>query len=213
MFVIELEEKGVMLLTGYEPFFDMMRNPSIEACRAHEGKIFNGYRIVVEEIPMDYTKLREVIEGHLEKYLPKAAICTGISSTGTCLNVERVAINIGSAEHPTGNFGYKTIDQPLNPEGPAAYFTTLPFREIIEAMNKANVPTLLSNSAGTVGCNQIFYHLMDHLARNMIDIPAGFFHFPRLPEHTVGTRMASMSLELSTRGMEVALEYLSSTLP
>ena len=57
------------------------------------------------------------------------------------------------------------MDERLKAEGPAAYFTELPIRTMLEALKEAKIPAEISNSAGTYGCNQIFYHLMDYLAR------------------------------------------------
>jgi len=210
--VFNVKPKGTILLTGYEPFFDMKRNPSIEACRALDGRSFDGYKVAVEEMPMDYTRIREIIESHIDRYRPTAVVCTGLSSRGTAIALERVAINVGSAEGPS-NFGYKQLDQPLNPEGPVGYWTTLPIRALLEELGKAGIPATLSNSAGTYGCNQVFYHLMDYLAWRNLHIPAGFIHVPRLPEHVLSGDSPSMSLEVTVRAMEVVVAYLASKLP
>jgi pyroglutamyl-peptidase len=206
-----MKSKGIILLTGYEPFAEIKMNPSIEACRRLQSQNFNGYEVVVEEIPMRYQDVREIIEGHIVDYRPAAAISTGIHSRTPRILVERVAINVGSSEGRT-NFGYTSLDQPLNPEGPAVYLTTLPYREFLAALSEAKIPAALSNSAGTVGCNQIFYHLMDYLARMGIDIPAGFIHIPRLPEQALEALLPSMSLDLSARAIEVVVETLSGLL-
>jgi pyroglutamyl-peptidase len=63
-----------------------------------------------------------------------------------------------------------------------------------------------------VGCNQIFYNLMDYLARKGIEIPAGFIHIPRLPEQALDATLPSMSLDLSARAMEVVVETLAGML-
>ncbi len=206
-----MDSKGVILLTGYEPFAEIKMNPSIEACKRLKGRTFNGYEVVVEEIPMRYPEVRGIIEGHLAEYRPAAAISTGIHSRASRIHVERVAINVGSSEGRP-NFGYTRLDQPLNPEGPAAYFTTLPYRELLIALKEAKIPAALSNSAGTVGCNQIFYHLMDYLARMGIEIPAGFIHIPRLPEQALDGALPSMSLDFSVRAIEVVVETLAGLL-
>jgi pyroglutamyl-peptidase len=203
-----MDSKGVILLTGYEPFAEIKVNPSIEACMRLQGRRFYGYEVAVEEIPMRYQEVRGIIEGHIDRYSPAAVISTGIHSRAPRIHVERVAINVGSSEGRP-NFGYTRLDQPLNPEGPAAYFTTLPYRALLEALREAGVPAALSNSAGTVGCNQIFYHLMDYLARTGSDIPAGFIHIPRLPEQALDGALPSMSLNTSARAMEVVVETLS----
>lgn len=206
-----MEIKGVILLTGYEPFAEIKVNPSIEACRRLQGRVFNGYEVVVEEIPMRYQEVRGIIEGHIARHRPAAVISTGIHSRAPRIHVERVAINVGSSEGRP-NYGYTRLDQPLNPEGPAAYFTTLPYRPLLDALGEAKIPAALSNSAGTVGCNQIFYHLMDYLARMGIEIPGGFIHVPRLPEQALDAALPSMSLDLSARALEVVVETLAGRL-
>ena len=207
-----MSEKGCILLTGYEAFANLKVNPSIEACKKLEGKIYNGLKVVVEEIPMKYAEVKDIIYKHMNTYKPSAVICTGVTGRGATITVERVAINVGSADGRI-NYGYEGLDQFLNPEGPVAYWTRLPYRELLKILGDAKVPAILSNSAGTQGCNLIFYHLMDYVAKNNLDIPAGFIHIPCMPENVLGENRPSMSLDLSTRAMEVVVEYLAGTLP
>ena len=207
-----MPEKGVILLTGYEPFGEFKRNSSIEACRKLEGMVYREYRVVVEEITMDFTKVRDIIEDHIENNKPSAIICTGVSGAGSGIAVERIAINVNTALPPRWE-GDVDPDQPLRDGGPAGYFTTLPYRKLLEALKDAKIPASLSGSAGTVGCNQIFYYTLDYLARNKIDIPAGFIHVPRLPEQAVDGRRASMSVESSARAIEAVVDELAKHLP
>ena len=205
-----MAEKGVILLTGFEPFGGSDVNPSSLACRELEGKTFNGYRVVVEEVPLRYHEINDIIKGHVANYRPAAVVSTGQGGGGG-LSVERVAINVGSARMPY-NCGYKPVDEPLNSDGPVAYWTRLPYRRILEELKEAGVPARLSNSAGTFGCNQIFYHLMDHLAGEGLEIPAGFIHVPLLPQQALERVSASMSLELIAKGLEIVMELISKDL-
>jgi pyrrolidone-carboxylate peptidase len=50
---------------------------------------------------------------------------------------------------------------------------------------------------------------MDYLAREGVDIIAGFIHIPRLPEQVLDGVFPSMSLDLSARAMKVVVETLS----
>ena len=202
-----MAEKGVILLTGFEPFGGKEVNPSIMACRKLEGETFNGYRVVVEEIPLRFHEINDLIKGHVSKYRPAAVVSTGQGGGGG-LSVERVATNVCSARMPY-NCGYKPLDEPLNAEGPVAYWTRLPYRRMLEGLKEAGVPARLSSSAGTFGCNQIFYHLMDHLASEGIEIPAGFIHVPLLPQQALERGSASMSLDLIAKGLEVVVELIS----
>jgi pyroglutamyl-peptidase len=149
-----------ILLTGFEPFGDSTVNPSISACRRLEGKRVDGFVIVVEEIPLRFHEIRSAIEEHIARLDPAAVICTGQSSRAL-ISLERVAINIADARIPY-NCGTHPVDELLNGEGPAAYFSALPLREILGAVKEAGIPVGISNSAGTFGCNQIFYHLMNY---------------------------------------------------
>ena len=198
----------VILLTGFEPFGGSHINPSIEACRRLEGETYHGYRVVVEEIPLRYREIQATIEGHIEGHKPSAVVCTG-QGGGTGLSVERVAINIASARMPY-NCGEAPMDELLNPEGPVGYFSRLPYRNLLELLKASGVPSRLSNSAGTYGCNQIFYHLMDYVAREGLDMLSGFIHVPSMPEQVLNRRGgASMSIELTAKGLGVVAEELA----
>jgi pyroglutamyl-peptidase len=205
-----MESEPRILLTGFEPFGESDVNPSILACRRLEGSEVQGFEVVVEEIPLRFHEIKELIEGHIQKHQPSAVICTGQSGRAF-MALERVAINVGDARNPY-NCGYKPVDERLNVEGPAAYFTGLPIRAMLEALKEAKIPAEISNSAGTYGCNQIFYHLMDYLARVKIDIPAGFIHVPSLPEQVVDKKMPSMTVDLIAKALEVAVEVVASGL-
>ncbi|MCW4013278.1 MAG: pyroglutamyl-peptidase I [Candidatus Bathyarchaeota archaeon] len=203
--------KGKILLTGYEPFLDFKRNPSLEACKLLDGMTYNDYEVVVEELPMRYKEIRTIIRQLVDKHQPVAVIATGVSSKAPDICVERVAINVGSTDGGP-NFGYDTLDQVLNTDGPAAYWSTLPIRDIVEAIKSKGIPARISNSAGTQGCNLVFYHLMDYLAEKELDIPAGFIHVPRLPENAVGIINPSMSLLTSARALEEAVSLVADRL-
>lgn len=204
--------KGKILLTGYEPFLDMKVNPSMEAIRMLDGMEYHGYEVVVEEVPMRYAEVRDIIRGYIDNHNPAAVICTGVSSIGTGIAVERVAINLGSADGRV-NFGFECIDQILNPDGPVAYWSTLPIREIVKEINENRVPAYISNSAGTQGCNLIFYHLMDYISEKGLDTLGGFIHVPRLPEYAINSMNPSMNLIDSARALERAVNTTASKLP
>jgi len=205
-----MESKGVILLTGFEPFGGSDLNPSIMACRRLEGRTFNGYGVVVEEIPLRYAEVRPRLIEAVERHSPSAVVCTGQSGAAT-VNVERVAINVADARIPY-NCSEKPRDRAIVEGGPAAYFTGLPIRRLLKALEEAGVPCSLSNSAGTFGCNHVFYELMHHLSVKGVEVPAGFIHVPSLPEQVLEKKTASMSLDTTVRGLEAVLEELTRVL-
>jgi pyroglutamyl-peptidase len=199
-----------ILLTGFEPFGRSTVNPSIAACRRLEGKWVDRFEIVVREIPLRFHEIRGAIDEYVARLDPAAVICTGQSGRAS-ISLERVAINVADARIPY-NCGTHPVDEPLSEEGPAAYFSALPLREILSAMKEAGVPAAISNSAGTFGCNQVFYHLMDYRSRVGFEIPAGFIHVPPLPEQAVNKETPSMALDLIAEALKVAASTVASTL-
>lgn len=199
-----------ILLTGFEPFAGSHINPSIEACKPHDGKTYDGCTVKVVEIPLKYDEVKPSLVKAIEETNPVAVICTGQSGSGD-IRLERVAINIADARIPY-NCETQPVDKTIVPDGPVAYFSTLPLRKLLAALIEAKIPTVISNSAGTFGCNHIFYELMNHRDENKLGIPAGFIHVPSLPEQVIGQTRPSMALSLITEALKVVLETLSTEL-
>jgi pyroglutamyl-peptidase len=199
-----------ILLTGFEPFGGSDINPSIEACKPHDGKVINGVKVKVVQIPLRYDEVKPSLIQAIKETKPDAIICTGQSRSST-INLERVAINVADARLPY-NCGTQPVDRPIEPDGPVAYFSTLPLRKLLAALIEVKIPTVISNSAGTFGCNHIFYELMHYLAENQMNIPAGFIHVPSLPEQIMGENQPSMSLCLIIEALGIVLNTLSGEL-
>lgn len=205
-----MSQQKIILLTGFEPFGGSSVNPSIKACKLLMNEIYNGYTVKVEEIPVKFKEIKPEIIKHMDSYNPSAIICTGQSSR-PLISLERVAINIANARIPY-NCGTKPVDETVEQDGPTGFFTKLPLRKLLESLNEAKIPAEISNTAGTFGCNQVFYHLMKHLEDNGINIPAGFIHVPSLPEQVVGSNKPSMSLEVIAEALRVIIKTISDTL-
>ncbi len=200
-----------ILLTGFEPFGGEKVNPSILACRRLEGKKYSNYTVKVEEIPLRFAEICGTLEGHIQRHKPSAIVCTG-QGGGSWLSLERIAINVADVTRIAYNCGEKPRDAALVEGGPDAYFTHLPIRRLLDRVREGGVPAEISNSAGAFGCNQIFYHLMDYVAREGLAIPAGFIHVPKLPEQVLDKREPHMSLDLIARGLEIVVEDVAATL-
>ena len=100
------------------------------------------------------------------------------------------------------NAGEVRRDPPISPDGPAAYFATLPIHRIVDAIKAAGIPAAISNSAGTFVCNHLMYTA---LARVKPPAIAGFVHVPFLPEQAEKRGAPSMALDDMVRALEIAL--------
>lgn len=202
-----------IVLTGYEPFGPTKDtvNPSWEMVShiSPSSPPLSECTIKAFQIPLVYRSIHPKVQEIIDTENPDIMICTG-QSPAPMICIERVAINLAHAPLTgTGwNCGAKPQDEILVEGGPCAYFSTLPIREIVSKIQGAGIPAATSYHAGTFGCNQIFYYMMNELEKRGKNIPAGFIHVPPLPSQTLDRAWPSMILDMMIKGLEVALEVV-----
>jgi pyroglutamyl-peptidase len=99
----------------------------------------------------------------LTRLRPQLVLCVGQAGGRSTISLERVAINVIDARIPD-NSGRQPIDVAVVKHAPAAYFSTLPVKALLQALRAAKLPVEVSNSAGTFVCNAVFFGLMHALA-------------------------------------------------
>jgi pyroglutamyl-peptidase len=196
-----------ILITGFEAFGEFKVNPSIEAAKKLPSKI-SSYNIKVEEIPLRYAAIKEIIGSLIEKHQPSFLIMTG-QAPRAAVSLEKVAINYAHVKKTAYNCGEKPQHETLEKDGPVAYFSTLPIVDLKNALIKAKIPANISLSAGAFGCNQIFYDGMHYLAENEIKCLAGFIHVPLIPEQALDRPQASMSIDVINQAMLTIINSLT----
>ncbi|RAO76535.1 pyroglutamyl-peptidase I [Dyella jiangningensis] len=197
--------KPRILLTGFTPFGDETINPSWEAVRVLHDREIGGHRVVARLLPTVFAASRHELESAVREIQPAILLGVGQAGGRSRLSIERVAINVQDARLPD-NEGAQPIDEPVMPGGPSAYFSTLPIKAMLAALQAAGLPAEVSNTAGTYVCNHVAY-LMLHLATLAPGARAGFMHIPYLPAQAARLAGApSMAAEDVVRGLAVALE-------
>lgn len=205
------------LLTGFEPFNDYKINPSVKLAKEFHNCEFYSVnkklKVVGEEISLNYTTINSSIQSLIKKTHPDFIFMLG-QAPRTCINIERVAINVASAKKTAYNCGTKPFEEPININGPPAYFSSLDIVKIVDIWKNKGIPAKISNTAGTFGCNQIFYAAMDFVNRestiNRTQTQVGFIHVPLLPEQVVEKpHLFSMSYEIMKQAIELLFtEYI-----
>ena len=191
-----------VLLTGFEPFDQDTVNPSWEAVRLLDGTSHGDVRIVGRQLPCAFALAPARLHQLLEEFEPELVIAVGLGPGRADICIERVAININDARIPD-NLGAQPIDTPVVPDGPTAYFSTLPIKAMVRALKEAGIASSVSHTAGTFVCNQVFYCLQHALAGSAVR--AGFIHVPALPEQAEQCGGPSMALSIQTEGLRIAL--------
>lgn len=193
-----------ILLTGFDPFGGEPVNPALEAVKL--VKIEDpDLEVVKLEVPTVFGDSIAAVTEAMARHKPDAVVCVGQAGGRFAVTPERVAINISDARIPD-NRGNQPLDAPIVPDGPAAYFSTLPVKAMVAAIREAGIPASLSNSAGVYVCNHLMYGVL-HAAARFPGMRAGFIHVPYIPEQVArkGGNLPSMALETIARALEAAL--------
>lgn len=201
-----------VLLTGFEPFEQEPINPSWEAVRALDGARIGDAVVVARQLPCVFGKAIDAMAGLVASLQPDVVIAVGQAGGRTELSIERVGINVDDARI-ADNAGAQPVDLAIAPDGPAAYFSTLPIKAIVRDLRAAGVPAMVSQTAGTFVCNHVFYGLMHTLAqRGLSGVRGGFIHIPYLPEQAARHPGApSLALDTLIAGLRVAVATTLST--
>lgn len=188
-------EPKTLLITGFEPFGREDRNPSWEAVKALPGRI-GEWKLCKLLLPVEFGRAADLAANAAVERHADAILCVGLAAGRTAVTPEAIGVNVRDASIPD-NAGYRPEGAPIDPDGPAAYFSTLPVRKMTEAIANADVPAKLSYTAGTYVCNDLLYTLLHRFSGT--SVRAAFVHIPHEKD---------LSLALSVRALTAAIEAL-----
>src|SRR5829696_5142291 len=154
-----------ILVTGFDPFDGQPINPSWEAVRRLPDTV-EGVEIIKVQLPTSFGRSVGEAGGQL------------------AISPERVAINVDDDRIPD-NDGNQSIGTQILADRPAAYFSSLPVKEMVTAMKKAGIPAVVSNNAGTYVCNHLMYQVLRMIDHEFPGKRGGFVHVPYAPQQVV----------------------------
>lgn len=164
----------MILVTGFEPFGGAALNPSGEAARALDGQSIAGQPVRGVVLPCVFAQAPRALRAAIRRHRPALVLSLGLAASRRGFHFERVAVNLIDARI-ADNAGAQPVDVPVAAHGPAAAFTTLPVKAMAAALQAAGPAgghdAVVSWSAGSFVCNQVFYALM----RSRVP-RAGFLH-------------------------------------
>ena len=198
-----------LLLTGFEPFDGDAVNPSGEVAKQLDGRVLGACVVRSVVLPVQHEAARAVVAPLLEAPGLAAVVHLGLAGGRARIALERVAVNVMDYSRPDAH-GQVLRDVACVQGGPAAYFSTLPLRDMLAALTAEGIPAYISNTAGTFLCNDTAYTTLHALTRRRLALPAGFIHLPFLPSMVTahGLEEASMDLAVLTRAVEIALSVI-----
>ncbi len=196
------QPSATILLTGFTPFGGASTNVSWLVARSLDGAEIDGHMIVSAQLPTEFDRSLECLTDLIRNHHPALVICLGQAGGRAVISLERVAINVADARI-ADNAGAQPVDKPVVSGGPPAYFTGLPIKAMLQALQLEGVAAEVSQTAGTFVCNHVFYGLMHALERrrSLKGVRGGFIHLPFLPDQ--GTPY--MAFDDMLRGLRVAI--------
>jgi len=191
-----------VLLTGFEPFGKASSNPSGEIV-----KQIAGANIVTAILPVAYAKSAERLLALIAEHNPDVVISLGQAEGRTQITPERVAINLDDARL-ADNEGVMRNDVKILEDGPDAYFSTLPIKEIVEAIQTKGIPAAVSLTAGTFLCNHVFYVAQNKFAGS--SVRSGFVHVPLMDSQASEfPGLPTMPLDQMVTAIQTMLEVIA----
>lgn len=192
-----------ILITAFEPFGGETVNPAQKIAEALSQRSYPDIEICTKLIPVTFSGSAPVAIAALAQNSFDVVAMLGQAGGRAAVTIERVAINVDDASIPD-NAGDIPNDRTIAPDGPAAYFATIPVKGAAEAIRAAGISASVSNSAGTYVCNHLMYSVLHHLRES--NVRAGFIHVPFLPEQAANKENApSMPLADMIRAIEAIL--------
>ena len=199
-----------ILVTGFEPFGGDAVNPSQELAKAVDGRAIGPLVVRSLVLPVQHEAARDIVAGELDADGLSAVVHLGLAGGRARVSLERVAVNVMDYQQPDAAGDVKR-DEACAPDGPPAYWSTLPLRQILAELAAEGIPAHLSYTAGAYLCNFAMYTTLHALAERGRAIPAGFVHVPYLPSMvaTHGEEEPSMDLAVTTRALDVILRTIT----
>ena len=179
-----------VVISGFDRYDGIDVNPSFEVPRAlaEQGlgistdidDPLSDVSVIIHTVglPISFTDSWPELKRMLDAVRPDIVIATGLKRSARGIALERCATNLMDAANPEDAAPRRT---PIDPEGPAAYWTRLPLRSILRDFTVEDIPATLSSDAGTYVCNSLFYRLM-HWNASQERVLSGFVSFPKVVE-------------------------------
>jgi pyroglutamyl-peptidase len=170
-----------IVVTGFEPFGPWQRNPSGEVARHLDGSTIVDAEITGLVLPVSYKRASAPLIAAIDELQPDVVLNLG-QGAAVGVRVERLAVNRCTAPEGGDNDGYVPQGEPVVPDGPETYVSTLPVNEIVDLLSNDKFKAAPSDSAGEFLCNFVMYMTLHHIATHQLPIRAGFIHASPLRE-------------------------------
>jgi pyroglutamyl-peptidase len=193
-----------VLLTAFEPYDRWQENASWLALVRLTAELPSSVALTTRRYPVDFAILRRRLAEDLSAGYD-FAIHLGQHPRSSSIQLEAVGLNVGCQGGAREEF------VPLEPDGPAAYFSGAPLPEWTAQIRQAGIPARVSHHAGTYLCNAALYWSCHLSAQMRMPTISAFIHLP-LDISQVAAELQdtpSLPTEVSAAALLIILDALS----
>ena len=133
----------------------------------------------VVQLPVSFIGSGKLIRKLLQNHKPDALVMLGPRGKGQSIDIERIAVNMMDSVNPD-NDGFSPHELPIVENACNAYFSNVSVKTLKNALENANIPSKVSNSAGLYVCNCTYYHALSEIFDSELQTKAVFVHLPKL---------------------------------
>ena len=197
-----------ILISGFEPFGNDTYNPSMEVLKRLPD-FRAGTEIKKAVLPVVRFESLRIMEDLIEAERPDAVVSLGLAAGRKGITIERTAVNIDDFRI-RDNGSNQPHDERIIKDAPDAWFTSLPYRKLIAALNEKGIQASLSESAGTFVCNHVFFGVRNYCMQNHPEVISGFIHLPCTDEMGKSD-LPEMPMDMIVKAMLTVIEVLAGT--
>ena len=186
------------LITGFAPMLGRESNVSWEVARTAGSASRCACEIATVQLPVSFSWAAELLRQSVRRYSPDVVLMLGEYASGSCIKLERIAVNLMDAVHPDCD-GFLPDAESIDPSLPAAYFSGLPLKTIRDAVAAEQIEVKISNSCGLYVCNRTYFEALRLCTEEHCGIKTLFVHIPR----------EGISLNDCTKAVQTILMFLN----
>jgi pyroglutamyl-peptidase len=193
-----------ILITAFEPYDRWSENSSWLALVELTQRLPAGPKVVTRRYPVDFHAARSLLASDLAADYDFALHLGQAPGLGR-IHLEAVGLNVaGHSSLLPDQF------QPLVPEGPTAYCSSLPLAQWAGQIRQLGIPCQVSHHAGTYLCNALLYLTHHIVAEQRLKTRAAFIHLPLALSQLLGDRqdMPSMPSALCAEAVRLIVRDL-----
>lgn len=175
-----------VVISGFGPYEDLEVNPSYEVSHALANSENAAtmqpsddvlLHVTSVALPISFANAWPELLATIEREQADIVIATGVKHAARGVLLERCATNVIDTNKPDAD-NSRPERAKIVEEGPAAYWTRLPLRKILQCFAHDRIASTLSSDAGTYVCNSLFYQLLNWASGQSRNVLAGFVSFP-----------------------------------